>query len=351
MVRPTPVEVGRIRTGRSRRYTGSLPGSFARTGQAAGSSARGWGTHMAAGSTTAVYAAIAGNLAIAVAKFAAAAFTGSSAMLSEGIHSMVDTSNGGLLLLGMRMSRRPADAIHPFGHGKELYFWTLVVSFLIFGVGGGVSAYEGIRHMIHPRPLSDPTWNYVVLGIAALFESIVLVIAVRSFRAQKGRTSTWREIRTTKDPTTFVVLLEDTAALLGLVVGFAGVYLGHRFDSPYFDGGASLVIGVLLMGVALLLGYESKGLLVGEGADAATLEKIRALAVAEPAVTRIGNLLTMYFGPHTVLLTMDVQFAAGQSAADQAAATVRLEERIRARRPDVKHIFIEARAVVGTSPA
>ncbi len=306
---------------------------------------------MAAGSTTAVYAAIAGNLAIAVAKFAAAAFTGSSAMLSEGIHSMVDTSNGGLLLLGMRLSRRPADAIHPFGHGKELYFWTLVVSFLIFGVGGGVSAYEGIRHMIHPRPLEDPTWNYIVLGIAALFESIVLVIAVRAFRAQKGRNSTWREIQTTKDPTTFVVLLEDTAALLGLVIGFAGVYLGHRFDNPYFDGGASLAIGVLLMGVAVLLGYESKGLLVGEGADAATLEKIRALALAEPAVGRIGNVLTMYFGPHTVLLTMDVQFTEGQSVVEQAEATVRLEKQIRARHPDIKHIFIEARALVGPAPA
>jgi cation diffusion facilitator family transporter len=306
---------------------------------------------MAAGSTTAVYAAIAGNLAIAIAKFAAATVTGSSAMLSEGIHSLVDTGNGGLLLLGMRLSRKPADESHPFGHGKELYFWTLVVSFLIFGVGGGVSAYEGIRHMLHPRPLEDPTWNYVVLGLAALFESIVLVIAVRAFRAQKGSNSTWREIRTTKDPTTFVVLLEDTAALLGLAFGFAGVYLGHRFDNPYFDGGASLAIGVLLMGVAVLLGFESKGLLVGEGASADVLKGIRTLAMADPAVTHVGNLLTMYFGPHTVLLTMDVQFAGGLSAAEQAAATVRLEKRVRAEHHDIKHIFIEARATVPSSDA
>lgn len=295
-------------------------------------------------STTAVYAAIAGNLAIAVGKFTAAAFTGSSAMLSEGIHSLVDTSNGGLLLLGMRRSRKPADPGHPFGHGKELYFWTLVVSFLIFGVGGGVSAYEGIRHLLHPRPLGDPTWNYVVLGLAALFESIVLVIAIRAFRAAKGSNSTWREIRTTKDPTTFVVLLEDAAALLGLVIGFAGVYLGHRFGNPYFDGGASVVIGVLLMGVAVLLGYESKGLLVGEGASAETLDNIRSLVRGEPAIRDVANVLTMYFGPHTVLLTMDVQYAAGLSAAEQAAATVRIEERVRSEHRDIKHIFIETRA-------
>lgn len=304
---------------------------------------------MASKSTTAVYAAIFGNLAIAVAKFTAAAFTGSSAMLTEGIHSLVDTGNGGLLLFGIRRSKQPADPLHPFGHGKELYFWALVVAFLIFGVGGGVSVYEGVRHLMHPRPLEDPTWNYVVLGIAAIFEGIVLAIAVRSFRAEKGSESTWRAIRSTKDPTTFVVLMEDTAALLGLAVGFIGIYLGHHFDNPYFDGGASVVIGLILMAVAVLLGNESKGLLVGEGASATTLESIRSLVEADEQVTRVHKALTMYFGPHTVLLTMDVEFAPGLSAQEHSSTIARVEERIRSTHPDIKHIFIEARAMAAAA--
>ncbi len=304
---------------------------------------------MAAESKTVVYAAIAGNLAIAVAKFVAAGLTGSSAMLSEGIHSLVDTGNGGLLLLGIRRSQRPADATHPFGHGKELYFWTLVVAFLIFGVGGGVSAYEGIRHLLHPRPLEDPTWSYVVLGIAGLFEGIVLAIAVRAFRAAKGSTSTWREIRTTKDPTTFVVLFEDAAALLGLVVAFLGIYLGHRLGEPRFDGAASLVIGVLLMTVAGFLARESKGLLIGEGASPGMLKSIRALAEADPAVRRAINPLTMYFGPHTVLLAIEVRFAEGLSATEVAAAVDRLDRRVREAHPEIKHVFIEVRSVMAAS--
>ncbi len=303
---------------------------------------------MASGSTTAVYAAIVGNAAIAIAKFLAAGVTGSSAMLSEGIHSLVDTGNGGLLLLGIRQSKKPPDAAHPFGYGKELYFWTLVVAFLIFGVGGGVSAYEGIRHLMDPRPLEDPTWSYVVLGIAAVFEAIVLGIAVHAFNTARGTNSVWREIRTTKNPTTFMVLFEDTAALLGLVVAFVGIYLGHRFNNPYFDGGASLVIGVLLMAVATFLAYESKGLLIGEGASAETLTRLRVLAEADPEVTEVKNLLTMYFGPHTVLLTLEVAFAAGLPLQGRAAAVARLEERVRAHHPDIKHIFIEARSVASS---
>ncbi len=304
---------------------------------------------MASESTTAVYAAILGNLAIAIAKFTAAAFTGSSAMLTEGIHSLVDTGNGGLLLFGIRRSQRPADSMHPFGHGKELYFWALVVAFLIFGVGGGVSVYEGIRHLIHPRPLQDPFWNYVVLGVAAIFEGIVLAIAVRSFRAEKGSQSAWRAIRSSKNPTTFVVLLEDAAALLGLVVGFIGIYLGHHFDNPYFDGGASIVIGLILMGVAVVLGNESKGLLVGEGANATTLDRIRSLVEADEHITRVHKALTMYFGPQTVLLTMDVAFVPRLSAEEHSSTVTRVEQRIRSTHPDIKYIFIEARAMAAAA--
>ncbi len=208
-----------------------------------------------------------------------------------------------------------------------------------------MSVYEGIRHLMHPRPLEDPTWNYVVLGLAALFESIVLGIAIHAFRAVKGDRSTWQEIRTSKDPTTFVVLFEDMAALLGIGLAFAGVYLGHRFEDPRFDGGASLVIGLLLMTVSVFLAYESKGLLIGEGASPETLKSIRTLAENDSAVEQVMNLLTMYFGPHTVLLTLEVRFTQGLSAEATASAVARLEARVRERHPDIKHIFVEVRSL------
>lgn len=302
---------------------------------------------MATGSSKlAIYAAIVGNLAIAIMKFVAAFFTGSSAMLSEGIHSLVDTGNGGLLLLGIHKSKKPADAAHPFGHGKELYFWSLIVAVLIFGLGGGISIYEGILHLMHPSPLRDPTWSYVVLGLAALFEAIVFVIAWREFQARKGAgENTWEAIKASKDPATFTVLFEDAAALLGLLVAAAGIFLAHQFDRPSLDGAASVAIGLILAAAAGFLAYESKGLLVGEGADPKTLENIRQLAQADPGVTRVLNPLTMHFGPETVLLTVDIQFNQKLSAAEVEAAVDRLEKEIRRRYPEIKHIYIEAGAI------
>ena len=190
-----------------------------------------------------------------------------------------------------------------------------------------------------------------MLAIAVVFEAIVLVIALRAFVKIKGTRSVWEEIRTTKDPATFVVLFEDTAAITGLIVAFAGIYLGHRFDNPYFDGGASLVIGVILMGVAGFLGFESKGLLIGEGAGAETLDSIRALAEADPNVKEVRNLLTMYFGPQTVLLTLEIAFAAGVSASERTSAVAHLERRIRGRHPAIKHVFIEARSLETSLPS
>jgi cation diffusion facilitator family transporter len=298
-------------------------------------------------SKTAIYAAILGNFAIAVTKFSAAAFTGSSAMLTEGIHSLVDTGNGGLLLVGISKSKKPADAAHPFGYGKELYFWTLIVAMLIFGVGGGVSIYEGILHLLHPSPLEDPFWNYVVLGIAIVFEAIVFMIAFKQFQALKGEESTWQAIRTSKDPTTFTVLFEDAAAMLGLIAAAVGIFLGHQFNNPYFDGAASIVIGLILTAVAFFIGYESKGLLVGEGADPATLQSIKRLAESEPTITTVERPLTMYFGPHTVLLTMDVQFRNDLSGSERDAAVQRLEQAIREEHHDINHIFIEAKSLSG----
>jgi len=301
-------------------------------------------------SKTAIYAAILGNFAIAVTKFSAAAFTGSSAMLTEGIHSLVDTGNGGLLLVGIGKSKKPADAAHPFGYGKELYFWTLIVAMLIFGVGGGVSIYEGILHLLHPNPLEDPFWNYVVLGIAIVFEAIVFMIAFKQFQALKGEESTWQAIRRSKDPTTFTVLFEDAAAMLGLIAATVGIFLGHQFNNPYFDGAASIVIGLILATVAFFIGYESKGLLVGEGADAATLQSIKKLAESDPTVTNVERPLTMYFGPHTVLLTMDVEFRDNLSGAERDAAVQRLEKVIREKHHDINHIFIEAKSLSGSKP-
>jgi cation diffusion facilitator family transporter len=301
-------------------------------------------------SKTAIYAAILGNFAIAVTKFSAAAFTGSSAMLTEGIHSLVDTGNGGLLLVGISKSKKPADAAHPFGYGKELYFWTLIVAMLIFGVGGGVSIYEGILHLLHPNPLEDPFWNYVVLGIAIVFEAIVFMIAFKQFQALKGEESTWQAIRRSKDPTTFTVLFEDAAAMLGLIAATVGIFLGHQFNNPYFDGAASIVIGLILATVAFFIGYESKGLLVGEGADAATLQSIKKLAESDPTVTNVERPLTMYFGPHTVLLTMDVEFRDNLSGAERDAAVQRLEKVIREKHHDINHIFIEAKSLSGSKP-
>lgn len=301
---------------------------------------------MASGSRTAIYAAIIGNLIIAIMKFAAAALTGSSAMLSEGIHSLVDSGNGGLLLFGIKQSKQPPDATHPFGHGKELYFWSLIVAVLIFGVGGGISIYEGILHLLHPRPLEDPTWSYVVLSLAMVFEGIVFTIALRAFRAEKGEEqSFFQAIKDSKDPTTFVVLFEDSAAMLGLMIAFTGIFLAHQFDSPYLDGAASVLIGAVLALVAGFLAYESKGLLVGEGTDPRTLESIRKLAEAEPEVKRIMNPLTMHFGPDTVLLTVDIEFQKELSAAAVEVAVDRLKNSIRSQFPNIKHIYIEAGAV------
>jgi cation diffusion facilitator family transporter len=302
------------------------------------------------GSKKAIYAAIVGNLAIAVSKFVAASFTGSSAMISEGVHSLVDTGNGGLLLLGIKRSQKPPDEMHPFGYGKELYFWTLIVAVLIFGIGGGISAYEGILHLLHPGSLENVAWSYSVLGLAIVFESYVFMVAWREFRAAKGSQSLWRAIRTSKDPTTFTVLFEDAAALSGLIVAMTGVFLTHRLGNPYFDGIASIVIGLILAAVALLLIIESKGLLIGEGVDLPTLQKLRELVQSEPSVSKVRRILTMHFGPQTVLLTMDLEFRPGLTAVETESVIERLEEKIRSARPEIKHIFIEAESIRSQKP-
>ena len=295
-------------------------------------------------SRTAIFAAIAGNVAIAATKLVAAFFSGSSAMLSEGIHSLVDTGNGGLLLLGFHQSQKPPDANHPFGHGKELYFWSLVVAILIFALGGGMSVYEGVSHLFHPQVVHS-IWNYVVLGFAIVFESFSFYFAFRAFRTEMSGRGVFQTIRKSKDPTTFTVLFEDTAALLGLIVAFLGIFLGHMLNNPYLDGVASIIIGAILAVVAGFLAYESKGLLIGEGVDPQVLASIRTLAAADSAVEEVRKSLTMHFSPNDVLLTLDIRFKKNLKSEGIAAAVNRLEKKIRDQHPEIKHIFIEAKSL------
>jgi cation diffusion facilitator family transporter len=296
---------------------------------------------MAGESRRAVFAAIAGNLVIAVIKFGAAVLTRSSAMISEGIHSLVDTGNGALLYYGIRQSSRPADAAHPFGHGKELYFWSLIVAVSIFGIGGGMSVYEGITHMIHPSPMGNPLIAYVVLALSALGEGGSFLVAYGEFRKAKGPLGALEAIRTGKDPSLFTVVFEDSAALLGLVFAFAGVFASHTLHEPRFDGAASVAIGLLLAAIALWLAQESRGLLIGEGAEAPMVADIQRLVCADADVEEVGPILSMYNGPDDLLLNLEVEFRRGLSAELIREAIDRIEAEITARYPEIKRIFVE----------
>lgn len=294
-------------------------------------------------SKIAIYGAIAANAAIAVTKFVVAGITGSSAMLSEGIHSAVDAGNGGLLLVGLHMAKKPATPEHPFGRGKELYFWSLIVAVLIFGLGGGMSIYEGVVHMREPEPLTDPFWIYVVLALAAVFEGASFQIALRQFRGLSAGRPFWSTLHDSKDPSLYTVLAEDGAALAGLAVAAAGVWASHSLNMPVLDGAASVVIGFILTGVAVLLIRKSRGLLVGEGVQPETAAAIRAIAQQQPQVKKAGLPLTMYIGADDVLLALDVVFADGVGADDAAAAVEQIERTIRERFPRVTRIYIESR--------
>lgn len=294
---------------------------------------------MAAESKPAVIAAVTGNLLIATTKFIAAAFTGSSAMLSEGIHSVVDTGNGLLMLYGLDRSRRPPDEQHPFGHGRELYFWSLVVAVSIFGAGGGVSIFEGINHLLNPEPIENVTWSYVVIGLSMLFEGASWTYGWKVFRRHREGRSVLRAIHRSKDPSIFLVVLEDSAALAGLVVALAGVYLGHTFQQPAFDGAASIVIGVILAGVALFLGAETRGLLIGEAVDPETRAGIRRVVAETPRVAEISKMMTIHLAPHEVALTLEVRFSPRLDTAELREATNEVAARVQAAYPDVKRVY------------
>ncbi|MBT5048870.1 MAG: cation transporter [Rhodospirillaceae bacterium] len=298
-----------------------------------------------------IYAALLGNALIAATKFAASVFTGSSAMLSEAIHSLVDTGNQLLLLFGMGRAARPADKDHPFGYGMELYFWSFVVAILLFSLGAGFSIYEGIDKLRFPHPVSDPLVNYIVLGFAMIFEGVAWTIAFKEFSKRKGDRSFFSAIRHSKDPAVFVVLFEDTAAMLGLIVALVGVSLSVQLNNPLFDAGASVVIGLILGVTAILLVIECKGLLIGEGASRAVVEGIEKIATDQPGILQVNELLTMHMGPEDILLNVSLDFADTLSSADVERAISHMEKEIKAAYPEVKRVFIEAQSRLGHQSA
>lgn len=296
------------------------------------------------GSKAVIFAALAGNALIAVTKFIAASLTGSAAMLSEGIHSLVDTGNQVLLLLGIRQSARPADEDHPFGYGLRLYFWAFVVAILIFGLGAGLSVYHGVEKIREPEIVRDVWVNYLVLGLSILFEGGVWLIALRAFREEKGSRNWIDAIRASKDPTVFTVLFEDSAALLGLLTALVGIMLSQALDMPVLDGVVSVVIGVILAITAAFLAYECQSLLTGEGVAPAVRKSVRIIAASSDGVGRVNELLTMHFGPCDVLVALSLDFN-DSLRADAVAATVSAIERaIKIAHPEVTRVFVEAQS-------
>ena len=299
------------------------------------------------GSRKVIIAAFFGNLAIAVTKFAAAAYTGSSAMLSEAIHSVVDTGNQALLLYGLKRAARPADDKHPFGYGKELYFWAFVVAILIFAVGAGVSFYEGLHKFLDPTPITNAYINYIVLGLAMAFEAVAWWIAFKEFNVRRGKRGMLAAIQYSKDPSVFTVLLEDSAAMLGLMAAFLGIYLGELLGIPELDGVASMVIGLILAATAVLLAYETKGLLIGEAADPEIEAAVRRLVAGQSSVQRVNEILTLHQGAEDVLLTVSLDFKDDVDSERIEATISELEQRVKSAHPSVKRVFIEAQSWLG----
>lgn len=299
-------------------------------------------------SVVAVVAAILANIAVGIVKFIASAISGSSAMFSEGIHSIVDSGNGMLVLLGIHQAKKPADSEHPFGRGKELYFWTMLVAILIFALGGGVSIWEGVQALKAVGPdtkLGDPTMAYIVLVLAMIIEGTSLFVALKQFNAARGATPPMQFIKEAKDPSLYTVVLEDTAAETGLVIAFLGLFFGHLFNNPYLDGIAAILIGLLLATVATILLRETKGLLIGEGMNHDELEEIQQMVEADEAVARCGRILTLYMGPSELVVTIDAGFKPTKSAGEILSAVDRIEDRIRTRFPQATRVFIEAESL------
>lgn len=298
----------------------------------------------AGGSKKVVLAALVGNSLIAITKFGAATITGSSAMFSEAVHSVVDTGNQALLLYGLRRAARPADETHPFGYSKEIYFWSFVVAILLFSVGAGVSLYEGVEKILHPEAIKSPHINYIVLGIAMVFESVALWIAVREFNERRGSKPVFQAIRDSKDPSLVTVLMEDTAALSGLIIAFGGILLAQLLHMPVFDGIASVAIGLVLASAATLLAFETKSLLIGEAAAPHIVKGVRRIIASQMGILRTNEVLTMHLGPHDVLVNISVDFHDNVDSVGVEATVSEMETRIKASHPEVSRLFIEVQS-------
>jgi cation diffusion facilitator family transporter len=291
-----------------------------------------------------ILAALIGNFLIAITKFTAAYFSKSSAMFSEGVHSLVDVGNQVLLLVGLNLSQKKADSSHPYGYGKEIYFWSFVVAILLFSLGGGISLYEGVKHIQHPEPIKDITLTYCVLAFAIVFESVAWGIAYREVKKEHTRFHWIRTIQDAKDPSFMVVLLEDSAALIGLIIALIGVSLSYFFELYIFDAIASISIGVVLVLVAIWLAYESKQLLIGEAAKPELVKQIKESLVGHPSLTAVRNILTMHMGPDNILVNLYVDFKDDISSQEVEKTIAELEQTIRALHPSIEWVFISAKS-------
>ena len=298
-------------------------------------------------SRTVIYAAIAGNLLIALTKFGAAAWTGSAAMLSEGIHSVVDTGNEVLLLYGLRRAAIRPDRDHPLGYGREIYFWSFVVALLVFAVGAGFAFYEGIAHVMRPTPIRNPVANYVVLALSALFEGSTWWLALRNFRGEKPFGDLFGAVRDSKDPPSFMVLFEDSAALIGLLVAFAGAYLSVTLDLPVLDGVASILIGLVLAVTATLLARETKGLLIGERADQSIVDAITRHAEEIEGIARANGILTVHLAPQQIVVALGLEFADELRTPEIEARVGELERLMCRLHPEVVALFVKPQSASG----
>jgi cation diffusion facilitator family transporter len=298
-----------------------------------------------ASSKKSLLGALAANVGIAITKFVVGAITGSSVMIAEGIHSLVDSGNSGLMLYGSRRSCRGPDAEHPFGYGMELYFWSLVVAMVVFGGGGGFSIYEGIHAIVHPRAITSLWPNYLVIVAAAIFEGASLYVGVREFKAYRRERefegSTLDVVRASKNPAIFLTVLEDTAALIGLAIAAIGVTLGHLLELPIIDGIASLLIGLVLMAEAALLGFECRGLITGESARPRTAAKIRRIVEEHSELGAIDELRTLQLGPESLLVFLRMKVDAALDAAHIRERSGGLVKDLRTRVPAIRHVFFD----------
>lgn len=301
-------------------------------------SGSGWTAHIKA--NIVLYGALAANLGIAVAKFAAATITGSSSMLTEGFHSLVDSGNQLLLLHGQKRARRPADRLHPFGYGRELYFWAFVVSILIFAVGAGVSIYEGWAHIQAPEPLRDPTINYIVLAIAFAMEGTSWLIAMREFASKRGAGSWWQSVRRSKDPAGFIVLFEDSAALIGLLIAAIGIGASHHYADGRIDGIASILIGFVLAFVAVMLAREAKGLLIGESADPALIERLWTAVERRPEIVAVNHVRTVHTAPDAVFVAISADFEDALTMGEGEMLIEEIEAELKRAMPELTSIYI-----------